>query len=267
MNKFSKINVLFIFLTQFAYGNQSHLCQSPLHFSNSDIDVLFHKKTEGFLPSTLIQTVHGYVPIEQLQADDLLAGISNDEEINFSCENQILYIKQNNLTGYVQLQIDNEIINTASNQQFYLLDGTLKSAYDLEVGDVLSNKNRIYNKQIIKEPCICYSLCTKQHSFFIYPNMYVHNFNVATISASGSLILGAIEVFNPIMLLVGIVVPLAIYAAQQYQSQVASSHEFEKQDDDLSDSQSALKNIEISINQEIIMKQNEKHCSIFIKIW
>ena len=75
--------------------------------------------------------------------------------------------------------------------------------------------------------------------------MYVHNFNVATISASGSLILGALEVFNPIMLRVGMVVPLAMYAAQQYQSQVASSHEFEKQDDDLSDSQSVLKNIEI----------------------
>jgi len=238
MNKLFKLNVLLIALTQFAYSNSQDLYKSPIAVSNSYVEKsLRQQAAEGFLAGTLIQTTDGYAPVELLIVGDILAGVSGDQEI--------IYIKQNNITQYVQLQIGSRQVNVASNQQFYVADGTLKNACDLEIGNVLNDGNRVEDTQIIDESCVSYSLCTEHHSFFIYPNIHVHNFDVATMSASGALVLGMIEVLNPIVLLVGIVAPLAIYAVQQFRSQAVLSYEFDEQDDDFSESQIALKNIEV----------------------
>lgn len=246
MNKLFNFNFLLILLTQFIYCDSQYLCKAPIVFSDFNVETSLQERAEeGFLAGTLIKTVDGYIPIEQLVEGDVLASVYVDQGVDFPCANQIVYVKQSNVTQYVQLQIGSEIVSVASRQQFYLLDGALKSACDLKVGDVLSDGNCVLVKQTVNDSCVSYSLCTKQHSFFIYPNIYVHNFDVATISASGALVLGVIEVLNPITLLVGAMVPLAVYVLQLFQSQVLSTYEFDEQDDDLSDSRIALKSLEV----------------------
>jgi hypothetical protein len=57
---------------------------------------------EGFLEGTLIKTVNGYIPIEQIQVGDFLVGIYDSQEI--------LSIKKGKVSQYVQLLIGNDYI-------------------------------------------------------------------------------------------------------------------------------------------------------------
>lgn len=246
MSKLFKFSILLIFLTSLVCCDQQNLCKFPIDSLSSHLEIsLQQKDSEGFLAGTLIRTIDGYVPVELLVVGDFLNGIDYDREIDFSCKNQIIYIKKNYLTQYVQLQIDSELINVALNQRFYLLDKSLKAACDLEIGDTLSASSYICAKRIINEPCVSYCIGVQQHSFLVYPNIGVHNFDVATISASGTLVLGFIEVLNPIALLVGIMVPLSLYAIQQFRCQAVLLSKLDEQDDALSESQIALKNREV----------------------
>lgn len=166
-----------------------------------------NKNFQGCAQGTLIKTPFGYVSIEQLQHGDMIASVEGDQEI--------IDIKKATLGQIVCVRINGICIYVSKNEQFFLEDGSLKSAIDLELGDCLQGGGCVDMIFSIDEPCDCYRLTTEQHGYFIYPNVYVHNFDMALLTAP-SLLIGVLEIVNPVTLLIGIIVPLSIYAVDYY---------------------------------------------------
>lgn len=105
-----------------------------------------------------------------------------------------------------------------------MADLSWKACCNLKVGDFLYGENCIQAIEFYTESCSYYKLSVQDHTFFIYPGLYVHNNDFATISAEGlALTAGAIEVLNPVAILVGVVVPLSLYALRSYMTGVEAS--------------------------------------------
>lgn len=202
MKKIGAISLSIALFFNIVFGNQStHYNDDTFSQSNA---------LEGFLVGTLIKTEHCYIPIEQLKVGDFVSRAHGVQEI--------LNIKQVKTDQTIQLNINGALVCVAENQQFYLYDHTLKKASALFVGDCLLNGNVINDKTYINETVVCCCLSTEEQSFFVYPNISVHNFDMVTIGTGGaSVLIGAIELLNPIILIGGII-GLSWYALQFFRS-------------------------------------------------
>jgi hypothetical protein len=118
-------------------------------------------------------------------------------------------------------------------QQFYLANKTWISACYLDAGTLLFNGQCIIKSEIINNVSTCYNFSTQEQSYFIYPNIYVHNFDLVVLSSTGTFILGAIEISNPVTILLGIIIPLSLYAIQNFESHIAPDYKI-KDDSDFS---------------------------------
>jgi hypothetical protein len=130
-------------------------------------------------------------------------------------------------------------------QQFYLADETWVSACSLEVGDHLFDGRYILESEIIAQPCTCYSLSTQEQSYFIYPNIYVHNFDLITMGSAGTFILGAIEISNVVNVMLGAIVSLSWYATEYFRSKLVYNYEFSEEDSKLTIEQLCLQNADV----------------------
>ncbi|HEV2601923.1 MAG TPA: hypothetical protein VGT41_06560 [Candidatus Babeliales bacterium] len=238
MNRLFRCTVfLLLFLTQISVCDVQEFALLPVTPVWYPVSHVVRQPAEGFSPDTLIKTVNGYVLIHDLSEGDIVVGLNGDQKI--------LYVQQNYLDRCVQLRVDDQVINVALGQQFYLHDNALKSACDLEIGDILYGGSCVYAKDIVDEPQLFYALSTEQNSFFIYPDMYVHNFDVATITVIGSLLLGAIEISNPVVAVVGEMLSLYLFIMKNFMPDGKLVGTISPSDENLPILQIALKNRDI----------------------
>ena len=73
-------------------------------------------------------------------------------------------------------------------------------------------------KRVKKDGIYHYGLTTEHHGFYIYLDEFVHNMDFAYITVAGGIGFGVIEVLSPVMVLVGALIPLTIYAVDCYMS-------------------------------------------------
>gem|GEM_PF-2518125 len=212
-----------------------------LVFPYSDVDIELLKTqycAEGFLQGTLVETMKGSVPIEQIEVGDYLLGIEGVQEA--------ISVKKGKVDRYVRLLMSNgEYIHAAMHQNFYLADETWWPAAGLCPGRRLFNELYVVDNEFIHEPCNSYCLTTEHHAFFIYPEIRVHNFNSVIIGSLGSFIIGSVEVSNPIAMMLGIIVPLSVYATQYFRSKIVYNYEFSDADSKLTVEELCLQNSEV----------------------
>ena len=245
MNKVLKLSFLLLLFNQIIFCDQESPKNMLLADSHVDVELLESQYcAEGFLQGTLIKTINGYIPIEQISAGDLLVGIEGTQEV--------LSVKKCKVDRYARLLLmNNEYTNAAMHQQIYLNNETLHHAAGLISGYQLLGGLYVIDNEIINAPSCCYSLTTEHHAFFIYPDILVHNFNPAAVGALGSFIIGSIEVSNPITIMLGIIIPLSVYAMQYFRSNIVYNYEFSEEDSKLTIEQLCLQ------NNEVIQKARE----------
>ena len=238
MNQFLQLSFLLLIFNQIAFCDQQYPEKMQLAKFDFDVKIQDNKYChEGFLQGTLVKTIDGYLPIEQLAVGDVLAGIQGNQKI--------VSIKKYPIIQCVQLLIGVESVSVAAHQQFYLSDMTLCNACDLQVGSCLSNGSYVSAIDIFDQSCNCYSLSTQDQSFFVYPNLYVHNSDLVTLGTAGVFILGAIEISNPVTILLGIIIPLSVYAMNHFKHNIVLNYEFDDADSNLTAHNLCLQNVEV----------------------
>lgn len=246
MKKVFIISFCIILFVQAIFGNQpaNYNTLSIAFFnSNNSIQSFQQESLEGFLAGTLIKTEDGYIPIEQLRVGDFVSGINKPQ--------QVLNIKQIQIDQIIQLNIDGVPVCVARNQQFFLQAQILKKSCDLLLGDCLSNGNLIKDIQLINEPSICYSLSTEEQSFFLHPNIHVHNFNMVIAGAGGaSVLIGSLELLNPVTLIGGLI-GLSWYALQYFRSNPCP-YEIDEKEYKVSEE-------ELSFVSDVVMQETRKY--------
>ena len=76
MYRFLKLIFFLFFYNQVIFSDQEYLQKMLLVDSDIDIELLKSQYcAEGFLQGTLVETMKGYVPIQQIEAGDYLLGI------------------------------------------------------------------------------------------------------------------------------------------------------------------------------------------------
>ena len=166
---------------------------------------------------------------------------------------------------YVCICVENNYIGVAPYKQFYLQDNSVKNAQNLQAGDVLYNNKYISAVQIINENEICYNISTSQHAFFIYQDLYVHNFDPATITAANTLLIGSIETANPVAILIGVITSLTAFAIDYFYSHDLCTDEM--YDENLSDVEMALNNTEVIQKTQFYYETKRKElCDLYQKL-
>ncbi|MBI2259966.1 MAG: hypothetical protein HYU67_13835 [Flavobacteriia bacterium] len=182
---------------------------------------------------TLVKTNFGYQSIENLQIGDTICGPNGLQKI--------LYSSKLEHDSYLIIKLGQNYIKTFPDQLFYLLDGTLKKAIDLRVIDQLENGKYIDEIFQIQEPCISYFFSTTDQSFYVYPDICVHNFDPITLGST-SFSLGIIEFIHPVLLLAGGIYLLHSYAMNYFKTKIAYEFEFDNEDPDLTAENLSLSN-------------------------
>ena len=233
MNYAYKFTFLFLLFFQHLFAEQETKL-ATLSLDASTI-LLENRQHEGFLAGTLIQTTCGCKPIEEIGFDDVLVDTEGNQTV--------LSINKIQTERYVRICIENTCICTAPKQQFYVQNNTVKSADSLQAGDYLYNNKYVSDVQIIDEPARCYNISTSQHALFIYPDVYVHNFDTIAIAASDILFFGAVEAIAPVAILIGILIPLTTFAVDYYWTRDLCTDQ--NYDENISDVHMALQNTEV----------------------
>jgi hypothetical protein len=190
---------------------------------------------EGFLSGTLVKTDVGYQLIDELRIGDSICGPNGLQEI--------LYIKKIESHSYFIIKICQDYVKTGSEQLFHLMDGSLKKIVDLQIFDQLQNGLFIDEIIQIDEPSSYYLLSVQHQSFYVYPNLLVHNFDPLVMGAA-SFTLGIIEFINPVVLLAGGLYALHLYATNYFRTKVACEFEFDDEDPDLTVENLSLYNLQ-----------------------
>jgi hypothetical protein len=144
--------------------------------------VLFYNLSlfSGFSAGTLVKTVHGYIPIDQLSLND---NVICYDFVQAYVEKAVTHRLSYAARDCIALTINQQQIVTASNQQFYLFyQNAWKKASQLQVGDVLveSDNKRVVIEDIclLNYPVDLYDISVKDcHNFLITDHDIVaHNF-------------------------------------------------------------------------------------------
>ena len=239
MNKLFRLSCVIILFHQIIIGNQEPWPKMQCPNFDSDVQILESEYVgDGFLQGTLIETIKGYVPIEQIEVGDYLLGIEGVQEV--------LSVKKGKVNLHVKLLMSNgEYVHAAMHQDFYLDDKELHPAADLCLGYRLFNGLYIVDHEFIHGLCNCYSLTTEHHAYFIYPEMLVHNFNPVVVGALGSYVIGTIEVSNVVNVILGAIASLSWYASQYFRSTVVYNYEFTEEDSKLTIEKLCLQNSDV----------------------
>lgn len=190
---------------------------------------------EGFLSGTLVKTDTDYELVENLQIGDILCAPNGLQEL--------LYIKKFESDSYLLITVGQNHLKILPEQLFYLSNGILKKASDLQPADQLRNGLFIDEIFLVKEPCDCYALSTKDQSFYVFSDILVHNFD-PVILGSASFSLGILEFIHPALLLAGGICLLHAYATNYFKMKVACEFEFDYEDPDLTAENLSLSNID-----------------------
>jgi len=236
MNKLFKLSYFIILLHQIIVGHQEPA--EKMQYVSFDSDEKISESEylgEGFLQGTLVETMKGYVLIEQIVVGDYLVGLEGVQEV--------LSVHKGKVDRYVRLLMSNgEYVYAAMHQNFYLNDETLFPAAGLCPGSRLLNELYIVDNEFIHEPCNSYCLTTEHHAFFIYPETLVHNFNPVVIGVLGSYVIGTVEISNVVNVMLGAIVPLSWYVTEYFRSKIVYNYEFSEEDSKLTIEQLCLQN-------------------------
>jgi len=239
ISKFFKMSCFIIVLHQIIVGNQEQL--PKMQYGDFDFDQIIPKNEyvgDGFLQGTLVETMKGCVPIEQIAVGDYLVGLEGVQ--------QVLSVKKGKVDRCVRLLMSNEeCVYAAMHQDFYLDNKNLYPAAGLCPGYRLLNGLYIVDNEFIHEPCNCYSLTTEHHAYFIYPETLVHNFNLVIVGALGSYVIGTVEVANVVNVMLGAIASLSCYASQYFRSKIVYNYEFNEEDSKLTIEQLCLQNSDV----------------------
>lgn len=239
ISKFFKMSCFIIVLHQIIVGNQEQF--PKMLYADFDSDEIIPKNEyvgDGFLQGTLVETMKGCVPIEQIAVGDYLVDLEGVQEV--------LSVKKGKVDRYVRLLISNgECVCAAMHQDFYLDNKNLHPAAGLCPGYRLLNGLYIVDNEFIHEPCNCYSLTTEHHAYFIYPETLVHNFNPVIVGALGSYVIGTVEVANVVNIMLGAIASLSCYASQYFRSKIVYNYEFNEEDSKLTIEQLCLQNSDV----------------------
>ena len=155
---------------------------------------------EGFLENTQILTPTGYQKVQDLSVGDLVY------DQNFQ-EKTVTNVFQYLANQYIQINIDNEIINCATDQQFYL------PAYQSWIKACQLTQNECDLIEIINQQALIYCLTVQDHTFQIsHHNIITHNSAAACITPS--IILNFIQLTQPVLALIG--ATLSLYYLSSY---------------------------------------------------
>lgn len=87
------------------------------------------------------------------------------------------------------------------------------------VADLCNNDQEVLVvKRVKKAGAYYYALTTENHRFYVYPNKQVHNMDFAILTSFGAISFGLIEVFNPVAVIFGALIPLSYYIFDVSQS-------------------------------------------------
>jgi Fe-S cluster biosynthesis and repair protein YggX len=139
---------------------------------------------EGFIAGTLVKTLDGFTPIEQLKAQDRV--------ISYCFKNKrykratVLSRYKWRVDKYLQVIVNGQDLNVTHNHRFYLLlKNRWVKAEELKRGDILLSTSGIpiAVKEIkqINQPTQVYSLQIKHHHNFLvaHQGIVVHNIAIA----------------------------------------------------------------------------------------
>ena len=234
-----RLSCFIVLFHQIIVGNEEPW--PKMLFADSDIDIELLKSEyvgEGFLQGTLVETMKGCIPIEQIEVGDYLVGVEGVQEV--------LSVKKGKVDRYVRLLMSNgEYVDAAMHQDFYLEDRSLHLAAGLCPGRSLLNGLYVVDNEFIHEPSTSYCLTTEHHAFFIYPEILVHNFNPVIVGALGSYVIGAVEVSNVVNVMLGAIASLSWYASEYFRSKIVYNYEFSEEESKLTIEQLCLQNSDV----------------------
>jgi len=137
-------------------------------------------RTEGFLAGTLIKTVSGYVPIEQLIIGDIV--VSYDHKNNCYTQYPITCVACSAADFCIKIQINDEYIYASPEQKFYVCNKRKwLAAHDLKVNDILmtvdGSEIGINAIKVINQQCTLHSLSVEtNHTLCVSHNdIIAHN--------------------------------------------------------------------------------------------
>ncbi len=171
--------------------------------SQNQNKIILHQ--EGFIAGTLIKTLHGDVPIEELCIGDMVIGYDNDTGY---VERVIISTSRNFASQHIRVGFNNTIYDVGSHQRFYdFSDNKWISAEQ-----IVANNNG--QSQIIHEDTTLYLLTVEGETFCLAPDGIVAH-NVAAIAPIA--MMGSLVAYNPVSLTIGAAIALACIARKSYE--------------------------------------------------
>ncbi len=150
---------------------------------------------EGFLDGTKIVTPLGLISIEHIRVGDTITCLDDGNQL----EQTITNISTSQISEYIQITMQSEIIYAGCQQKFYIAnENKWVNADTLKEGDCLLTSDpyncRILTVEKIKENKTSYNITTSTHSFYItHSCIYVHN------AAPAAIALIALANANPVI--------------------------------------------------------------------
>ncbi len=144
------------------------------------LNVLMHALLhgEGFIEGTLVATQHQHIPIEQLTRNSFVMSYSPSNK--YYAEQKVLLQSKHQVTCYLQITIQDEIINVTHNHRFYLpLERQWIRAAQLKPGHALLTASG---------PLVCINAITEIQQLATAYNLSVNNFHTFFVSRHNILV-------------------------------------------------------------------------------
>jgi len=163
---------------------------------------------DGFCENTLVITPSGYQKIQELYIGDTIYDQHFQEKI-------ITHTFQYLADQYVQISLNDEIINCAVHQPFYLPEyHQWITAFDVP-------EHTCDSLKIINLPTIIYCITTQDHTFQVsHHNIIVHNSIAAPVAQS--ILLSCIRLIQPVSTLLG--ATLSLYYCSSFNPSVTQNN-------------------------------------------
>jgi hypothetical protein len=222
---------------------------------------------EGFVAGTLIKTVDGYKPIEELKAGDEIIGDDNSDT------KFVIEVSQKTIFSYIKIFIGNETISAAPHQKFYLAQqGTWIEAQDITTAHWLLGKPDIYFPvhlvEKVDQETEVYAISVQDQTFYVTPyNIRVHNMSAAL--QATAITIGSITAVNPILATIGAGIALVTIGMKIYEKLQSNPHEinnadllqerryYEKRKQDLSKLKQEFLNIKQGLETITVIYRND----------
>ncbi|MGN0469829.1 MAG: polymorphic toxin-type HINT domain-containing protein [Acutalibacteraceae bacterium] len=159
------------------------------NYQNTKHDIL---TSQCFVEGTLVLTIDGEKPIEEIQAGDLV--YSTDPETGENEYKEVVQTFENEANELVHITVDDEEITSTPKHPFYVPQKGWTSAVDLKAGDILVLSNGEYvtvekvQHEILENPVKVYNFEVEDfHTYYVGDNsILVHNQCTTVDNESGS---------------------------------------------------------------------------------